>query len=191
MNIDDQRIQLKGGVNQDIYKISYVEKYGVYTIQECLSYDDIDILNEVFEDGKELSPDDDKILQIIIKCLKKLSLSIEIISVRFENHKSKATMTLIGNETNDTNIFNLVLPLQDVSEDMGPCLFYPNTNNIIMFKQMIEERNNVKCKILERNHVLGTVKKGDCIVYQSNILKLMTDNISDIDNRMLIITYKE
>ena len=191
MNIDIQRKRLKNSVCRDIYEILYIHNFGVYTISDCLSLDDIDILNELFEDGKELSPDDDKILDIVTKCLKKLSLPIEIISVRFENHKSKATMTKIGNETNDTNIFNMVLPLQDVTKEMGPCLFYPNTNNIITFKQMLEEENNVKGQIIERNHVLGTIKKGECIIYQCNILKFMTDNISDIDNRMLIITYKE
>jgi hypothetical protein len=187
MNIDIQRNRLKNSIAKNIYDLKYYQEYGVYTLKDCLSSDDICILNDIFEDDTELSPDIESALEIVTKCLNTLSLPVELISVRFENHKSNACMTLIGNETNDTNIFKMVLPLQDVTDDMGPYLFYPNTNNIIMYKQSLEDSNG---EIIERNHVLGTVKKGDCIIYQSNILKFMKDNTSGIDNKMLIITYK-
>ena len=191
MDIDVQRNRLTKSECKNIYDMSYVFPYGVYVLHKCLSDESIYKLHKIFEDDKELSPNDENALEIVSECLRRLSLTIEIISVHFSNHKSKSMMTSIGVDSNNENIYNMVIPLQEVKEDMGPFIFFPNTNNIITYKQFIEEQNKSYGEVIERPHVKGLIKKGDSIIYQSNILKCMSDNTSDVDNKMLVITYRE
>jgi ectoine hydroxylase-related dioxygenase (phytanoyl-CoA dioxygenase family) len=80
--------------------------------------------------------------------------------------------------TKQPALFTVALALQDITEDMGPTLFFPGTHT----KPMHRLFDNAKTKdqlLLKTPHKLSLLQTGDIHVYDSRCLHCGTPNQSD------------
>lgn len=86
-------------------------------------------------------------------------------------------------------VFTIALALQDVTEDMGPTLFFPETHT----KQMHRSFDNAKTKdrfLLKTPHKLSLLQTGDVHLYDSRCLHCGTENLSNRPRVLFYVSFR-
>lgn len=86
------------------------------------------------------------------------------------------------------HLFTCTIALQDISEDMGPTVFIPNTHTEEVYIQRVYEEENYVIKSYP--YVLSTLKAGDVAIYDSRLLHCGGANRSSINRALFYFTLK-
>lgn len=86
-------------------------------------------------------------------------------------------------------LYTCFIALQDISLDMGPTTWLPGTHNLEIHQQFQNESQ--KDDLLKnRDAVLGTLRKGDCAIFDSRLLHCGGANISDKSRALLYFSFQ-
>ena len=86
---------------------------------------------------------------------------------------------------------SLLIALQDVEEDMGPTIFFPQTNTPewhIKYLMRGEELEELFC---ESQHVRGRLKAGDAVLYDTTVLHCASENKSTARRTLFTLSAQE
>ena len=91
--------------------------------------------------------------------------------------------------TKEAVLFTVALALQDVTEDMGPTLFFPETHTSKMHRLFDNEKTK-DALLLKTPHKLSLLSTGDIHVYDSRCLHCGTENLSARPRILFYATFR-
>ena len=95
-------------------------------------------------------------------------------------------------------LFTCFIALQDISLDMGPTTWMPETHNSPELHEQFQDETildgeefSPKDKLItSRQSVLGVLKKGSCAIFDSRLLHAGGANTSDTSRALLYFTFQ-
>lgn len=97
--------------------------------------------------------------------------------------------TVCTGEKDEKPIFTSFIALQDVTDNMGPTCLIPATNNVAAHKALcgIEYQSHIDL-LANSPNIRGTIRKGDCIIFDSRTLHCGGENFSDLRRVLMYIS---
>lgn len=197
-----QQEKLKGCVRLTDIPSSYDDNYGVCRKNNFLPKELCEeLLKEIqkenllrmnmnFDHGInrcEIHVDNEnEVVKKIISHVSHTIQNIETFTIAFSYSGSETQPLHKDYKNSQWKIYNAIIALHDMTQELGPTLFIPHTNTINSYNEF--ENNQ---RIIESPYVQEILNQGDAMIYDSNLLHCGTPNQTYNTRITLMIAFKK